>query len=164
MPSQLLGLDGRTRTAAASAAASEVSAAFAGNGGRGKVVLRTRSQSAGLGGRTPSAVPAAASAAAPGPSFAAPPAVVLAASALALPFCPSPRSYQVFRCLLVIVGQSEGLTGGLAPHFDDGRYEIFFRFDCTSSGWTARHQPQENVICASQPTVRRVRRLGIEAA
>ena len=106
MSSQLLGLDGRTRTAAASAAASEVPTGFAGNGGRGKVVLWTRSQSAGLSGRTPSAVPAAASAVAPGQSPAAPPAAVLAASALALHIFPYPRSYQVFRCVLVIVGQS----------------------------------------------------------
>ena len=38
-------------------------------------------------------------------------------------------------------------------------FEVFFRFDCTSSGWTARHQPQENVICTSQPAFRRARRI-----
>ena len=43
--------------------------------------------------------------------------LVLAASALALR-CPFARLPLVpaFRCLLVIVGQSKGLTGGLAPH------------------------------------------------
>ena len=46
-------------------------------------------QSAGLGDRTLSAVPAAASSVAPGPSSAAPPAAVIAASALALPICQS---------------------------------------------------------------------------
>ena len=54
---------------------------------RGPLVIV--SQSAGLGGRNPSAVLAAAFAAAPGPSSAAPPAAVAAATAPALPICQS---------------------------------------------------------------------------
>ena len=44
-------------------------------------------KSAGLGGRTPAAAPAVASAAAPGPFSVAPPAAVAASSAPALPIC-----------------------------------------------------------------------------
>jgi len=75
---QLLGLGGCTRTAAA-AVASKASAAG----------------------------PCVVASGAPGPFSAAPPAAVLAASALASPLCPPLRSYQFFRCLLVMVGQSE---------------------------------------------------------
>ena len=109
MALQLLGFGGRTPATAAAVAAG-ASVAFP--------VPKSHSAPSKS---TPADGPCVVASGAPGPSSAALPAAVLAAavlaaSALALPISPSPRSYQLFRCLLVIVGQSEGLTGGLAPH------------------------------------------------
>ena len=51
-------------------------------------------------------------------------------------------------------GHSRALT---RRWIGERRFQIFFRFDCTSLGWSARHQPQETPICASQPAVCRER-------